>query len=195
MKERTKQFLYDFKYHFKNRDYIWKFKLQVCLTIFISLLMLDIIKKQLAFHLLSHDPAAPEIKFLDGFINFKFMVNKGIAFGANADNLPFVIIGAVFITLLAFSIFLYINNKTAAVGLVMITTGGFGNLIDRIWNNGGVVDFIAWILFHPYSVFNLADTWVSFGIIVLIFAIIIEIIQFYRERARSKYEDHYEPND
>lgn len=81
---------------------------------------------------MSHDPAAPEVKFLDGFINFKFMVNKGIVFGTNADNFPLVIVGAVFITLFAFSIFLYINNKIAAVGLIMITTGGFGNLIDRM---------------------------------------------------------------
>ncbi|WFG97583.1 signal peptidase II [Spiroplasma citri] len=194
MKERTKQFWYDFKDHFKNRNYIWKYKIQVCLSIFISLLILDIITKQLAFHLLSHDPAAPEVKFLDGFINFKFMVNKGIAFGTNADNLPLVIVGAVFITLFAFSIFLYINNKIAAVGLIMITTGGFGNLIDRMWNHGGVVDFLAWILFPPYSVFNLADTWVTFGVIVLILAIIIEIIQFYRERARNKREEHSNSN-
>jgi signal peptidase II len=195
MKERIKQFWSDFKDHFKNRYYIWKYKLQVCLQIFISLLMLDIITKQLAFHLLSHDPAAPEVKFLDGFINFKFMINKGIAFGTNNDNLPLVIVCAVFITLFVFSIFLYINNKTAAVDLMLIITGGFGNLIDRMWNHGGVVDFLAWILFPPYSVFNLADAWITFGVIVLIFAIIIEIIQFYRERARSKHKKYSEPND
>ncbi|WHQ36359.1 signal peptidase II [Spiroplasma sp. SV19] len=189
MRERTKQFWNDVHEHFKNRNYNWKFKLQVCLPIFIGLLILDIITKQLAFHLLSHDINAPQVKFLDGFINFQFVINTGIAFGANADNLVGTIIGAVLITALAFTIFLYINSKTAAVGLIMITCGGIGNLIDRMWNHGGVIDFLAWVLFPPYSIFNLADTWVTFGIVVLVLAIIIEIVRFYRERARSNREE------
>ncbi|AOX44044.1 lipoprotein signal peptidase [Spiroplasma sp. NBRC 100390] len=195
MRERTKQFWRDVHEHFKSRNYIWKFKLQVCLPIFIGLLILDIITKQLAFHLLSHDPYAPEVKFLDGFINFKFVVNKGIAFGANADNLVATIIGAVLITMLAFTVFLYINNKTAAIGLIMITCGGVGNLIDRMWNQGGVVDFLAWILFPPYSIFNLSDTWVTFGVVVLVLAIIVEIVRFYRNRARSNREESNTIND
>ncbi|WP_425378215.1 signal peptidase II [Spiroplasma endosymbiont of Polydrusus pterygomalis] len=194
MKERTKQFWYDAQDHFKNRNYIWKYKLQVCLPLFIGLLILDSITKQLAFHLLLHSPDAPEVKFLDGFINFKFIVNTGIAFGVNANNLPVVIIGAVVITLIAFGIFLYVNSKPAVVSLIMITTGGFDNLIDRMWNQGGVVDFLAWIWFPPYSVFNLADTWVTAGVIVLIIAIIIEIIQFYLERRRSNHEENVESN-
>lgn len=188
MKEKTKQFCCDVKNHFKNRDYIWKYKLQVCLPIFIGLLILDIISKQLAFHLLSHNPYAQEVKFIDGFINFKFVINYGIAFGINANNFVVTIIGAMLITILMFSIFLYINNKITVVGLVMIITGGIGNLIDRIWNNGGVVDFLAWILFHPYSIFNLADIWVTFGVIMPIISIIITIISYYRERAQSKRE-------
>ncbi|WP_253301489.1 signal peptidase II [Spiroplasma endosymbiont of Phyllotreta cruciferae] len=195
MRERTKQFWHDVHEHFKSRNYIWKFKLQVCLPIFIGLLILDIITKQLAFHLLSHDPYAPEVKFLDGFINFKFVVNKGIAFGVNADNLVATIIGAVLITMLAFTVFLYINNKTAAIGLIMITCGGVGNLIDRMWNQGGVVDFLAWILFPPYSIFNLSDTWVTFGVVVLVLAIIVEIVRFYHNRARSNREESNTIND
>ncbi len=195
MRERTKQFWHDVHEHFKSRNYIWKFKLQVCLPIFIGLLILDIITKQLAFHLLSHDPYAPEVKFLDGFINFKFVVNKGVAFGANADNLVTTIIGAVLITMLAFTVFLYINNKTAVIGLIMITCGGVGNLIDRMLNQGGVVDFLAWILFTPYSIFNLSDTWVTFGVVVLVLAIIVEIVRFYHNRARSNREESNTIND
>lgn len=152
MKERIKQFWYDVREHFKNRNYIWKFKLQVCLPIFIGLLILDIITKQLAFHLLSHDEYAPPVTFLAGFINFQFAINKGIAFGANAHNLVGTIIGAMLITCLAFIVFLYMNRKTATIGLIMITCGGIGNLIDRTWNQGGVVDFLAWVWF-PLIVF------------------------------------------
>lgn len=77
----------------------------------------------------------------------------------------------------------------------MITCGGLGNLIDRMWNQGGVVDFLAWILFPPYSIFNLSDTWVTSGVVVLVLVIIIEITRFYRDRARSNREESIANND
>ncbi|AGM25223.1 signal peptidase II [Spiroplasma chrysopicola] len=178
MPARSKQFFNDVKEHFKLREYLWKYKLIVCLPIFCGLLTLDIISKQLAFNLLPYNVQVP---FLDGFINFQLIINKGIAFGANADNLAGTIVGAVLITVLALLLFLYANQKVIIVGLVMIVTGGFGNLVDRMWNNGGVVDFLAWVLFPPYSIFNLADMWVTFGVVVIVIGVIISIIKYYRE--------------
>ncbi|AHF61121.1 hypothetical protein P344_04220 [Spiroplasma mirum ATCC 29335] len=192
MWERIKQFGIDLKEHFKTRDYRWKYKLVVCLPIFVGLLIIDIVTKQLAFKYLSHDEFAPAVKFIDGFINFKFVINRGIAFGVNSDNLAGAINGAVFITLISFSLFLYLNNKIATVGLIMITTGGFGNLIDRMWNDGGVVDFLTWELFPPYSIFNFADMCVTLGVVVLVIAIIVEIIRYYYIRHHQEEEEENE---
>ena len=52
-------------------------------------------------------------------------------------------------------------------GLVFILSGAFGNLIDRI-RDGGVVDFISvgW-----WPAFNIADSAISIGILILIFTL------------------------
>ena len=50
--------------------------------------------------------------------------------------------------------------------LSLILAGGLGNFIDRI-TYGYVVDFID-ISFNPY-IFNLADTYVTIGILIYIF--------------------------
>lgn len=185
MKQLIKQLWFDFKYHLKNRDFIWKYKIKIFKKIFILLLILDFVTKQLIFNLLSHDIESFEIKFIDKFINFKFIINKGIAFGINSGNTIFIIIITIFIIIIIFNFILYINNKTAIIGLFMIIAGGIGNLIDRIWNYGGVIDFLTWLLFPPYSIFNLADIWITFGIIILFFSIIIEIFIFYYKQIKN----------
>ena len=57
-----------------------------------------------------------------------------------------------------------LNNKTIIV-LSMIISGGVGNLIDRIFR-GGVLDFIK---IANFPIFNLADSFIVIGWILLIF--------------------------
>ena len=53
------------------------------------------------------------------------------------------------------------------ISLGLIIGGAFGNLIDRI-RDGGVVDFISvgW-----WPAFNIADSAISIGIVILIFTL------------------------
>jgi signal peptidase II len=51
----------------------------------------------------------------------------------------------------------------AVLGLIL--GGALGNAFDRILNGGGVTDFIN---FHFWPVFNVADSAVSIGIVLLI---------------------------
>ena len=55
------------------------------------------------------------------------------------------------------------------VSVIFIIAGAIGNLIDRI-AYGGVVDFLTIEIgnFTPFAVFNLADTFLSIGLILLI---------------------------
>ncbi|MEQ4597472.1 MAG: signal peptidase II [Methylobacteriaceae bacterium] len=54
------------------------------------------------------------------------------------------------------------------LGLALVTGGALGNLLDR-WRHGGVTD---WIDLHPagshWFTFNLADAWISVGVVLLV---------------------------
>ncbi len=66
------------------------------------------------------------------------------------------------------------KNKLNITAYTLIISGAIGNLIDRIFRKY-VVDFISFTLFgHEMAVFNIADTYITFGIILLIYCIVKE---------------------
>lgn len=91
--------------------------------------------------------------------------NTGMAFSI---QIPFFIL-VVFTIILLGGIVYFISkhsekltNKTQ-IALALILGGGLGNLIDRMYL-GHVIDFISiWI----YPTFNIADVFISAGVIIL----------------------------
>ena len=114
--------------------------------------------------------------FINNFINIILIWNTGIGFGlfsfeqANIYN---------FITLLIFMInlliiyLILINKGMKPYYLVIILGGSLGNLFDRLYYSA-VPDFIDlnYKGFH-WFVFNIADIFITIGIICLIFDEII----------------------
>lgn len=60
------------------------------------------------------------------------------------------------------------QSKFLTVSLTLIIGGGIGNLIDRVFRNGYVVDYLEVKLFH-FAVFNFADCCVVIGVILFAF--------------------------
>ena len=62
------------------------------------------------------------------------------------------------------------------VASALVIGGGIGNLIDRIYNGGYVVDFMNMGINHIISfiprtgIFNVADIWIMLGAALLLFA-------------------------
>ncbi|MBN2416299.1 signal peptidase II [bacterium] len=109
------------------------------------------------------------IPVLGDFFRLTYVENPGIAFGIQIGN------GAVFtvLSLLAsIGIIVYLathwhESNGMKNGLALILGGAFGNLIDRILH-GRVVDFLeVGIRQYRWPVFNVADSAVVIGMIVL----------------------------
>ncbi len=103
------------------------------------------------------------------FLAFENTRNRGVAFGLAGDVSAWLI-GAMLIGLLALLVFLAAraSNGTAlwlAAGLLV--GGALGNLADRV-RDGAVTDFIDLPL---WPTFNLADTAIVAGVILLVLAI------------------------
>lgn len=111
---------------------------------------------------------------INDFFYFSYAINRGAAWSflssASWGQLFFKILTPI--ALVGF-IFFYIysvkkNYKWLKVSLVFVISGTIGNFIDRLLIDG-VVDFIGFIFGEYYfPVFNLADSFLTVGIIMLI---------------------------
>lgn len=127
------------------------------------------------------------IKFGDTeVLNIYYCLNTGAAFSKLDGHrwLLIVVTSAVIIGLLVMLVIGKIKRPIhiAAAGLVI--GGGVGNLIDRIFNNGQVIDFIDFRLIN-FPIFNFADICAVVGAgLVLLSVIIDEIKEFKKKRSK-----------
>lgn len=108
------------------------------------------------------------------FFDITLLYNRGAAFSFLAQGSGWqrwLLIG-VALAAIAFILWLLKTQHDASrrmrLALTLILAGAIGNLIDRI-AYGHVVDFIL-LYWHPwyYPAFNLADTAITFGAILLV---------------------------
>ena len=109
--------------------------------------------------------------FLSDYLNISLMWNEGIAFGLFAFDESFFynFITILIIMVIIIVFFMILKNKGyKKYSLILILGGALGNLYDRIFF-GAVPDFIDFHIgdFH-WFVFNVADIFISIGVIIMI---------------------------
>ncbi|NLG10072.1 MAG: signal peptidase II [Coriobacteriaceae bacterium] len=136
-------------------------------TVFV-LLALDRYTKFLAVSALSDGGS---VALIPGVLDLMLVYNEGAAFGIlQGARLYFIIVA----TLASLGIIVYIaitkrHSLVRVFALALICTGAVGNAIDRALS-GKVVDFIH-TLFIEFPVFNIADSAITLGVIVLVFSL------------------------
>jgi len=110
--------------------------------------------------------------YLTPYLNFYLIWNKGIAFGLFSFNESYIYNIITLIILAITALVLIMTFKTEGIkrySLVFVFGGSLGNLFDRIYYSA-VPDFIDFHVkgFH-WFVFNVADIFITLGIICLIF--------------------------
>ena len=107
------------------------------------------------------------------FFNLRSVWNPGVSFGmlpANDEVGRYALIGFALLVVIILVVWLFRTNSRllgTAIGLVI--GGAIGNVVDRVFH-GAVYDFLD---FHAYGyhfyTFNIADTAISLGVMLLIF--------------------------
>ena len=115
--------------------------------------------------------------YIYSFLNFYLVWNTGIGFGLASmeTNIYYHILTSIIVIINIALIFYLVKSKGIYVYLFALIIGGsLGNLFDRIYYNA-VPDFID-LHFKSYHwfIFNVADIFISVGIIGLIFVELIK---------------------
>ena len=109
--------------------------------------------------------------FITSFLNIHLVWNKGIAFGLFSFNESFIYnIISTIIMIISILILVMITRSSGfkKLSLLFVFGGAIGNLFDRIYYSA-VPDFIDFHIndFH-WFVFNVADIFITLGIMCLI---------------------------
>ena len=110
---------------------------------------------------------------IEDILTIDLTYNTGIAFGLLSEYTLFTYILSIFVFIwLVTQIRENKEHNLEMVSLILILSGAVGNLGERGWNlitgnDGKVTDFVEF-LFIPS--FNLADTYISIGIVFLLYS-------------------------
>ena len=139
------------------------------LLIIFSIFLIDQVSK---YQIINIFEFQNEAIYLSSFLNLQLIWNEGIAFGLLSfeNDLYYNSITFVIIIVILILLFLIKNDDQYSYFYSIIVGGALGNLIDRI-RYSAVPDFIdLHISNYHWFVFNIADIFVSLGVICLIVA-------------------------
>ncbi len=122
--------------------------------------------------------------FIEGLLNINYIHNTGGAWGIlSGHRVLLIIITALVMALcIAWLILKGRQNKWLFWSVSLILAGGLGNMIDRIFRGGKVVDFLQFDFWQSFPVFNIADCGIVIGCGILIAYLIIDIIKEGKEK-------------
>ncbi len=175
------------------------------LWIGVLIIIADLISKQVVLHTMK---LGDKINLIGEFLFFEYNVNPGMAFGINfltaanpiANQIIFIsisIIGAALLIFVLVKQYKKLNAlEKASMGLMI--AGCLGNLVDRAFysqaylskfdpmiETNGVVDFIVLNFgFASIPNFNIADSALVIGTIMLITVLIIEEVKDFKQKRK-----------
>jgi signal peptidase II len=122
--------------------------------------------------------SSPPLLFLDGAVRLQYAENPG-AFLSLGAELPagvrylfgVILVGATQLALFTFLMRTRSLTTPQRIGFSLFLAGGLGNWIDRIANDGRVIDFVSLGLGPLHTgIFNVADVAITAGIVMVLVA-------------------------
>lgn len=170
-KAKTKAFLADWTQVAKKKWWLYIVELAVIAVILIA----DLLSKKYVWNFLDQNGVQENVI---GLFNLVKVKNEGAGFGIfQGKTIGLTVI--TFIVVIAICVYLFFALKETEwlrISLVFITAGGIGNIVDRI-AFGYVRDFIQFSFWDSFPVFNVADSFVTVGALMLVVVLIVMLVQ------------------
>ena len=125
------------------------------------------------------------ITIIPGVLNFnRILPNAGAAFGILEGKTWLLITVTAIIMVICIGLLIRktFDSKLMLWALCLVLGGGVGNMIDRVFRGGNVIDFLEFG-FVEFPVFNIADCAVCIGAALMILYFISDFIKNSRKKA------------
>lgn len=125
------------------------------------------------------------ITIIPGVLNFnRILPNAGAAFGILEGKTWLLITVTAIIMVICIGLLIRktFDSKLMLWALCLVLGGGVGNMIDRVFRGGNVIDFLEFG-FVEFPVFNIADCAVCIGAALMILYFISDFIKDSRKKA------------
>lgn len=148
-----------------------KYYIGLSLIVAIVILIIDQLTKKIITATMN---IGDSYEVIPHFLNITSHRNNGAAWGILSGKMGFFYI--ITLIILAVLIIFYIKetkyNAFMQVAISLLFAGALGNFIDRLFN-GEVVDFIDTNIFgYDFPIFNVADSSLTIGVILVIIALL-----------------------
>ena len=114
-------------------------------------------------------PYGQPVEAIPGLLNWTYTTNTGGGFSMLSGKTWFLV--GFTVVLMGIIVFLYVKKYfqhwVGRSSAVLILAGGIGNLIDRVFNGGKVIDFIDISPLFNFAIFNFADCCITVGGVLL----------------------------
>lgn len=154
------------------------------------MLVLDQLSKAIVLRELGPEAERDAVTLIPGVLDFRFVRNTGSAFGLFQGGSDWIKIVAILAVALLGVYFVREATRDWLLSLALgLQVGGaLGNIVDR-FQHGYVVDFID---FPRFPTFNLADSAITVGVILLMYALLIRDMRHAQQAQRER--AHREPS-
>lgn len=147
------------------------------IVIFSVIIILDQVAKFIVQGVFNGDPYKV-ITVIKDFFLIRYVENKGAVWGIFSQSTSVIIpkiitVLSIFALIVVIYFFLKLESQCVLelTSLSFVIGGALGNIIDRLYQ-GYVVDFLdVFIKNHHWPTFNIADSFITIGVILLIISI------------------------
>lgn len=117
-------------------------------------------------------------ELIPGVFNLYYVHNNGGAWGILAGYTWVLLAVTAVIMIIGITVLVCkgLKNPWLFWSISLILSGGLGNMYDRIFNAGRVVDFIQFDFWKIFPIFNIADCAIVAGCCVLILYFILDTV-------------------